>query len=444
MYINTPKRYRGMQRRSLFSCQRFLMIILLVVLIGVGIGIYEMRDMFAPRLTEIVNSGLNDVEAWQATQFAPTPMPTLDANVVLIDADNEWQAGRIGFALNAYNQNVEMMPNNVDVHMRIAEGYLTRGNIPLAIDYAERTVTANPFSADAWATRALIYAWENNIAEGIASAQQALALDPTNVRAVTFLGYAYYQAGEFDLARNRADEALELDSNFWSGYWLRGLIYENIFPVDLIAAQADYELGYNLAREQNPAMAGIIGAGWARSVRDEIANNIPNAEEAVRMLNEILTLDDGNATVLYNLGYTHFYSLGQWGQAQEAFSDCTNIAPSDYNCQYMLGRSLYSLDNQDAALSAFENAIENDTLYARHYWWAARTERVLGSCVAATPYLEIGYDMVSVGGLPALDEGNDLLLEAFEDEMATCRIAVVPNNPQPEIPAEETEQVGDT
>ena len=438
MYINTPKRYRGMQRRSLFSCQRFLMIGLLIILIGVGIGIYEMRDMFAPRMTAIVNAQLEEMSDWQATQFAPTPMPTLDPNVVLIDADNEWQAGRIGFALNAYNNNVEMMPNNVDVHIRIAEGYLTRGDIESAMDYAERTVTANPFSADAWATRALIYSWENNIAEGVASAQQALALDPTNVRAMTYLGYAYFQAGEYTLATSRADDAIELDPNFWSGYWLRGLIYENVIPIDLGSALADYELGYNLAREQNPAMAGVVGSGWARAVRDA-----GNAEEAIRILNEILTLDDSNRTVLYTIGFTHFYSLGQWGQAQEAFTDCVSIAPSDVTCQYMLGRSLYSLDNQDAALTAFENAIDNDTPWARHYWWAARAERVLGSCAAATPYLEIGYDMVITGGLPAFDEGDALLQEAFEDEMATCRIAVIPNNSQPELTPEVTEAVGD-
>ncbi len=438
MYINTPKRYRGMQRRSMFSCQRFLMIGLLVILIAVGIGIYEMRDMFAPRMTAIVSAQLDEISDWQATQFAPTPMPTLDPNVVLIDADNEWQAGRIGFALNAYNDNVEMMPNNVDVHIRIAEGYLTRGDIESAMEYAERTVTANPFSADAWATRALIYSWEINIAEGIASAQQALALEPNNVRATTYLGYAYLQAGEVELARNRAEDAIELDPNFWSGYWLRGIISENELPIDLGAAQADYELGYNLAREQNPAMAGVVGSGWARAVRDS-----GNAEEAIRILNEILTLDDSNRTVLYTIGFTHFYSLGQWGQAQEAFTDCVSVAPSDVTCQYMLGRALYSLDNQDAALSAFENAIDNDTPWARHYWWAARAERVLGSCAAATPYLETGYDMVIEGGLPAFDEGDALLQEAFEDEMATCRIAVIPNNPQPELTPEVTEAVGD-
>lgn len=438
MYINTPKRYRGMQRRSAFSCQRFLMIGLLLFLIVVGIGFYQMQDLFAPRITEVMNASINEVNSWQSTQFAPTPAPTDDPAVVLIDADNEWEAGRIGFALNAYSNSVDNMPNNVNVHMRIAEGYLTRGNISEAIDYAERTVTANPFSADAWATRSLIYSWEENIAEGIASAQQALALDDTNVRAMTYLGYAYYQAGEFDLARNRANDAIELDPNFWGGYWLRGILLENNFPIDLLAAQADYELGYNLAREQNPAMAGVVGSGWARTVRDQ-----GNTDEAILIFNDLLALDDGNRTVLYSLGFTYFYELGQWAEAQEQFTDCISIAPTDVTCQYMLGRALYSLDNQNAALDAFQTAIENDTQYARHYWWAARAERVLGSCSAATPYLEIGYDMVVNGGLPALDEGNANLQSDFEDEMATCRISVVPNNPQPTIAPEETEAAGD-
>ena len=436
MYIRTPKRYRGMQRRSAFSCQRFLMIFLLLIIIGAGIGIYEMRDLVRPRMMTVVDAGMNQIDNWQATQFAPTPEPTRDPSSVLIDADNEWLAGRINFALNSYEEVVDITPNDVRVYSRLTEGYLTRGNIAEALDYADRTVTANPFSADAWATRALIYSWEEDFAEGIASAQQALALDPDNVRATAYLVYAYFQAGQDALAISRADDAIELNPDHWSGYWVRGLIRENVFPTDLPGAQSDFEIGYNLAREQNPAMAGVVGSGLGR-----VISNLGNPQRTVELLNEMLTIDDGNREVLYYLGVTHYRDLGEWGQAQDPFSDCVDVAPDDVNCWYMLGRTYFSLDDQDGALDAFEEAIERDTPFARHYWWAARTERVLGSCAAATPYLETGYDMVKDDGLPAADEGNASLISAFEDELATCRIAIIPD--APELTPEATADVGD-
>ena len=98
----------------------------------------------------------------------------------------------------------------------------------LRLTYADRTVTANPFSADAWATRSLVHSWEEDFAEGIASAQQALALEPDNVRATAYLAYAYFQAGQYNLASNRAEDAIALNPDHWSGYWVRGLIRENV------------------------------------------------------------------------------------------------------------------------------------------------------------------------------------------------------------------------
>ncbi|MGJ3238792.1 MAG: tetratricopeptide repeat protein [Anaerolineae bacterium] len=437
MYIQTPKRYRGRQSRSAFSCQRFLMFFLLVIVILVGIGIYQMRDAVRPSLMQVVDAGVEQVSVWQATQFAPTPVPTLDPSTVLVDADNNWSVGRVNLALSTYDEIINSLPNDVGVHVRMAEGYLTRGNIEQALLYADRAVTADPFSADAWATRALIYSWNDNGAEGIASAQQALALDANNVRATAYLGYAYYQEDQFTLANSRANEAIDLDLDHWSGYWVRGLIRENVIPIDYPGAQTDFETGYNLAREQNPAMAGVIGSGLGRIISIQ-----GNPQRAVELLNEMRTLDDGNREVLYYLGITHYRDLGEWGQAQDPFSDCVDVAPEDVSCWYMLGRTLFSLDDQEGALQAFEQAVELETPFARHYWWAARSERVLGSCTAATPYLETGYDMVREGGLPAIEEGNADLIQAFEDELSTCRVPIIPGAPEPER-TPEAEPIGD-
>lgn len=433
MYIKTPKRYRGTQRRQVFSCGRFLMILLLFALIALGIGIYQMREAVQPLIEIAWATAAPQIEAWQSTQFAPTPLPTVDPSRTLIDADNNWRAGRVSIAMENYRSILATVPNNVEVYSRVTLGLLTRGDLEAARSYAENTVTADPFSADAWALRAFVYAWEGEAAQGIASAQQALALDPSNGRAMAYLAYAYFESDLSERARSRAQEAIRLNPNGWEGYWVRGIILENI-DIDIDAALSDYETAYQYATEQNPAMAGVMA--WALS-RVLLHPNIEQSEEALAVLNNALTIDPDNVAVLFALGSYYFRELGEYGQAQDPLSDCTRIAPSNYDCWYLLGRSYEALGNSDAALEAFEAAVALETPYARHYWWAARVEWSLGSCSRASTYLETGYDMVRDGGLSAADEGNAQLISDFEDLMNTCR---VPTNNSSSIEVEVTEE----
>lgn len=433
MQINTPKRYRGRQRRGLFSCGRIMLNVVLVALILIGIGLYQIRDTFQPELVEMVNTGIAQVNDWQATQLAPDPTPTENPQVTLVDAANNWSAGRVSFAVDAYTSIINTVPNDVMVYSRVAEGFLTRGNTDDALAYAEDTVTANPFSADAWATRSFVYSWTGDVAQGIASAQQALVLDPENARAQAYLGYAYYESGLSDDARASAEDAIATDPNLWAGYWVRGLVNENIFPVDYVAAESDYQRAYDLAREQNPPLAGVAGAGLGRVVRSS------DLERAVTLMNEMLNFDDSNRELLFYLGVIQYREVGEWAQGRDLLTDCVEIAPEDVDCWYHLGRARDLLDDQVGALDAFERTIELDTQSAFHYYWAARLARTTNSCSAAEPYLEIGYDMVIDGGLPSREEGTadaPALIADFTDELDICRITIVPNDPTPESTAQ--------
>lgn len=425
MYIKTPKRYQGTQRRRVFSCGRILFSATLLVLIIIGIGLYYNRHLFQPYAVSMASTAIADAQNWQATTFAPTPEPTRDPSRTLIDADNEWARGRVSLAMQSYSDILDVLPNNVQVHSRMTEAYITRGDIPNALEFAERTVTADPFSADAWATRSLAYSWEDDFAQGIASAQQALAINPNHVQATAFLAYAYWKAGQTSLAEIRANDAIEADPNRWEGYWVRGLIRENdLFEFEgaLEDFQTTYELAFDMG--QNPAMASVAATGIARILsRPEYSDY----DGAVAILNASLERDPNNSEVLYRLGITEFSYVGDYAQALEAFLDCTEVAPTDYRCWYFLGRSRNSQGDQDGALQAFERAVELDTPFARHYWWAAEMERILyGDCNQAGIYLETGYSMAVEGGLPAIDEGNPELIDAFDYSISICRVNVAP------------------
>lgn len=433
MYIKTPRQYRGVQRRRVFSCGRLFIVIILLVLVVAGVGLIYNRAIFEAYAVHGVETALADVERWRATQFAPTPLPTRDPSRSLTDGDNDWSRGRITLAMQSYSDALPFVPNNVTVYSRMTEAYLTRGDILKALDFAEHTVTANPFSAEAWATRSLVYSWERDASQGIASAQQALALEPDHAQATAFLAYAYWQAGQTDLANIRANDAVNADPDRWEGYWVRGLIRENdLFEFD--GALSDFETAFRLSSElgQNPAMAGVAATGIARIyVRPEYANNTA----AVNILNAALEIDPDNVEVLYYLGEVEYRYVGDYAQAQEVLLDCTEVAPTDYRCWYFLGRARNSQGDQDGALQAFEQTIALDTPFARHYWWAAEMERILfGDCSQAAIYLQTGYRMAQAGG-GAIDEGNQVLLEDFEARLALCGVSVAPVT-QPETTQE--------
>ncbi|MDQ7033633.1 MAG: tetratricopeptide repeat protein [Anaerolineae bacterium] len=437
MQIRTPKRYQGMQRRSVFSCGRFFISLIMVTLILIGVGIYYNRDLIQPTADRIIGSALNSIEARAATQMAPLPTATPDPSVNLVNGGNAWERGNITDAVGFYEQIIDSVPNDVMVYQRMTVGLLTRGEVQEALDYAEHTVTADPFSPDAWATRSLLMSWQNDYQQGIASALQALDFDKDHAQAKAFLAYGYWGAGQVELASSRADEAIALDPDRWEGYWVRGLIRENSL-LDITGALDDFGRAFTLASEQNPAMAGITVSGMARIlVRPEYRNY----DRAVELLEQMRSLDPDNRAVLYTLGEVQFRYRGDYGQALSPLTECTRINPQDYDCQYLLGRTYNSLDNTDAALLAFEAAIEAGSPWARHYWWAANMYIAEGKCSEATPLLQTGFRMAQLGDLPADDEGaDDLITEAFPALMSTCRVSFGDGNAPLQTPTEATEE----
>ena len=421
MYIQTPKRYRGTQRRRVFSCGRFLLSLVMFLIIFAGIGIYQNRSLLQPSIDRVVSGIAANLEAQAATRMAPPPTATPDPSVNLVNGDNAWQRGNISDAVTFYEQIIGAVPNNVSVYRRVTIGNLTRGNTPDALRYAEHTITADPFSPDAWATRSLVMSWVGKYEQGIASASQALDLDENHPEAMAYLAYSYRGAGQVDLAESRVNEAIRINPDNFVGYWVRGLIRENDL-LDIPGALEDFRTAYQLSLEQDPAMTGVAAAGLARIlVRPEYADYA----QAIELLEQVRNVDPDNRDALFTLGWVQYTYLGDYGQAQGPLEDCTRIAPTDYQCFYFLGRTHNSLGNTEAALEALHSAIEAGTPYARHYWWAANMEIALGSCANAAELLETGYSMVAPGGLPAEDEGAEpLLSDEFPALMTTCRVPI--------------------
>lgn len=425
MYIKTPKRYRGVQRRNKFGCARMVFWLILVALIAGAWLISENMETIRPQVDVVVQTAVHDIEVMAATMQAPPPTPTTDPVINIAQGDDAWVRGSVGEALDSYVPVLDARPNDADLYGRVTLGLITQGDLATALNYAEDTVTADPLDAEAWATRAFTLAWDGQAEQAIASALQALDMDPNSARAMAFLAYSYFEAEQYQVASNRANQAVELDPNRFEVYWMRGIIRENgLF--DFAGSTEDYQQAFDLAQDQNPAVAGLIAAAIARNqaIREE------NPDAGIATLETVLERQPDNTTVLYWMSFIQFTYRGDYGETLRVAERCVTVDPNDFNCLYLLGRSHQKLGDQVTALESFERAIALGSPSARTYWWAANMQIALGSCEDATDNLTTGFKMAQPGDLPASDEGAQDLLDAYDYLFGLCPV----RNITPDIP----------
>lgn len=419
MYLRTPKRYRTGHRRSLISARRLLVWLILPLFIFAGLQIYENRGLYEPIVRQAVDSVANDLQNNIATMAAPTPLPTHDPAERIAVANTDWSRGSIEAAVQEYQGLVDAAPNDVTVHYRLTLGLLMQGQLEEALDAAERTVTANPYSSDAWAIRAMALDWNGRPGEAIASALHALELDSNSARARAFLAEAYYDSNQPERALEIVNEALELDPESFEAYRVRAMVVQGT-QFDLEAARADYQRAYDIA----PHLP-YLAIDLAR-----IDAALQDTEGAIDTLAAVIEQNPGNITALFEIGTYYFRDLGSPNQALDYLTRCVEADPENINCIYLLGRVQIALEQYALASETLARAIDLGSTSARHYWWAGRAQTILGNCGAAVPYLTPGYDL-------AREEDDADLISAFEDSLRECgALAALPA----EATAEATEE----
>jgi tetratricopeptide (TPR) repeat protein len=331
--------------------------------------------------------------------------------------------------LEQYTPILGAVPNDAGIHSRVALGFYIQGDEENALSYAERTVAAEPMNPRAWETLSFIQAATDSPEMGISSALQALDYDPGSPTAIAYLGYAYLRLGQYEVARSRAEEAIQADPNHFAGYWVRGNVREEV-DFNFSGALQDFQTSYDLAREQNPALAENIGVAIALVQLNQSSRaGTGDFSNTLATLNEILQVNPEHAQALYWLGSVYYTYVGDPNQALDPLERCVDVNPDDYFCHYFLGRTRNQLGDQIGAMESFETAVELGTPYAQHYYWAGSIHALsLGSCSNAAPFIETGYRMAIPGDLPAADEGQ--WVADFRSLIDTCQLNITTGQTQ--------------
>ncbi len=411
MYLRTPKRYRQGQRRSIISFRWLWLWILTPLIVFAGVQLYNNRESVSPQVEQIVTNLIDSAQDGMATAMAPTALPTQDPAQRIASASDAWARGAIDEAVEIYGGLLEAVPNDVNIHYLYTFGLAMSGKLPQALDAAEKTVTANPYSADAWAIRAMVLSWSGRSGEGIASALQASALAgaddvQSQSRAQAFLAEAYFDMGQYDRALSTVERALEINPESFEAHRVRSQIMQD-YQFDFETALEDSQTAYAIAPNL-PYLAIDLAVLELRE---------GETDAALATLREVVDLNPQNTRALWWMGTIYLNTVGDPNQASDYLTRCVEIAPDNINCQYSLGRTQIRLEQYTLAAESFEATVRLGTTDPRHFWWAARAQVLTVGCPAAISYLQTGYLMAK--------EGDDTtLIGDFEDSMRGCQMIV--------------------
>jgi tetratricopeptide (TPR) repeat protein len=419
MHIRTPRRYRG-KRRNLIASRTLLMLIMIGLLGGTGAFVLQNATMLQPIAYKLIGTAVVKAQDQALTIVAPTATATRDPRNDLISANNFWERGSLSEALRLYMPLLSSVPNDMQVHYRVALGMIIQGSLNEAIEYAEMTVNANPFSSDAWAIRAWAYDWAGRTGDAIASALQAKDLDPKNARAWAYLAEAYYSAGQPSRAYDTAENAINLDNTSAEAYRARGYISWNLGDTE--AAFTDFNTAYELSQVSNPGLASLIVVDIATI---EIGRD--NPQGAVDKLKEVLETNPDNTQALLSLGRTLRQRMGDAPQASSILQRCVDVSPESIGCNYELGRAQFDITGQEAAAAeSFARAIQLGSQVPQHYYWAANSQISIGNCSRATEFMEAGFEL-------AQEKDDTEIIDALQSIAANCGTDLGPSGAAPTL-----------
>lgn len=437
MYLKTPKRYRrGSRRGGLISMRTVLVWLIVPPLIVIGIGIYENREQITPWLDEHVNAMVSEVDNTVRQINAPAPTPTADPANDKQRAFAAWERGAIQESISYLVQAAPNAPNDIQVYYYLTLGLINQGRIEDAAEYAEKAVTASPYSPDAWSIQAMVYNRQERAGEAIVSASRALQLVPETLiaaqtdpataellrvqraRALAFLAEAYLLAGQGERARNTVDDALELYADSQEALVISGRIYSEV-DYNFILAKDEFEAAYQI----DPRMTYV--AIWL--ARTE--SRLENYTRAIDIYDDIVSRNPGNTLALYDLANYYLSEEGNPTEALTYLQRCIEADPENAACHYLRGRALYREEQNSEALIAFQTAYDLNSENGYYVYWLGEAHRVSGRCDLALPYFEEGYrDAIEAN----IDQN---LIESFEYRLNEVRVgcgvapAVVPTQP---------------
>lgn len=231
-------------------------------------------------------------------------------------ADSYTMAGSYGYSIlppaQAMPQAEAAAAKALAIDDSLAEVHASLGYIKFTYDWDwvgaeqefKRAIALNPLydTAHHWYSHELIALGRTR--EGMAEAQRALELSPTDTVMNEHMGWTYLMARDYDHAIQSASKAVELDPDFLLAHRVLGLAYQ--YKGQHGQAAAEFERGLQLSKG-DPVAKAFLARSYAAA---------GNTQQARQILNELLGLAKAQYVPPAEIADT-FAALGQRDQAFE-------------------------------------------------------------------------------------------------------------------------------
>lgn len=267
----------------------------------------------------------------------------------------------------AFQRALALDPGNVDLALKLTQGYLRRGDSNGAIDVLKDAIKASPrVPQPLLALGYLYFRYLNKPDLALRYATQALDLDPTNPLAYQHLVEIYLSLNQPAKALAVLDRGAKADSKD-PGFWLRlgglaaGTLSQNGkagAPADITRAGTFYE-------------RALAVAGDDPAVIEQAANFealIERTADAAALFEKVLRLDPSNANAADKLARCNLV-LGRREGAIAALEQSIRANPSQQAAYEQLGELYSGAKQLDKAADQYEQALrlnpDNRDLYRR-------------------------------------------------------------------------------
>lgn len=200
--------------------------------------------------------------------FQATPTPTRTAASYTLEGDAQFTAGQLNAAIKAYNEAVQVDPNNAQVWAQLAriQTYSSAllitdadqsARLQQALTSINQAEKLAPDDSTVHAIRAFVLDWnanpnlvdekqvESNLTEAEQEAVRALQLDNTNTLALAFYAEILVDQQKWTQAQQNIQQALDRNSNLMDVYRVNAYVEESLG--DYNAAIQSYDKAIALA-----------------------------------------------------------------------------------------------------------------------------------------------------------------------------------------------------
>ncbi len=253
--------------------------------------------------------------------FIPTATPTRDPESFISEADLLFEDAKYSQAITAYEDAVQVNPDNPSVYLSLARAQIYSGQFETALENAERALILNNNNPLAHTLKAWSLDFLADYTQAEAAIKSALELDPENA--------------------------------------LAHAVYAEILMDKVIAGQGDINAIDRAAEESRTAMTLDPTLMESRRARGYVLWNTGNFAEAIQEYNAALAINDKIADLHLALGY-NYYLIDEYDQAVQSYLQAYALNPTDPTAPYEISRTYATVGDFSQSVQYADQAVKTD------------------------------------------------------------------------------------